>query len=200
MSSFAAMSLRSALHATSEPERASDAPSMSFDAAFRAEYDARFESLARYLARLTGDPAAAADIAQEAFVRLYLRGSMPQDARAWVVSVAHNLLRNERQQIQRRLQLLERHRPDVPAPGRGQHADERIETEERRAFVQRALDRLPERERQLLLLRHEGFSYREIAQAVDMHEASVGTLLARAKSAFRQALGRAATAPEAIDA
>jgi len=56
------------------------------------------------------------------------------------------------------------------------------------------LDSLPERERQMLLLRYEGFSYREVAHALAINEASVGTLLARAKTAFRDALGGAARA------
>jgi len=39
----------------------------------------------------------------------------------------------------------------------------------------------------MLLLRAEGYSYREIASALQLNEPSVGTLLARAKRAFREA-------------
>ena len=42
-----------------------------------------------------------------------------------------------------------------------------------------------ERESRLLLLRAEGYSYRDIAAALELHEASVGTLIARARRAFR---------------
>jgi RNA polymerase sigma factor (sigma-70 family) len=63
-----------------------------------------------------------------------------------------------------------------------------LEADDRRARVRRALDALPERERRMLLLRYEGFSYREIGNVLAIHEGSVGTLLARAKAAFRQAL------------
>ncbi len=52
-----------------------------------------------------------------------------------------------------------------------------------------AIDRLPERERRLLLLRAEGYSYRDMAAALDLNEASVGTLLARARQAFRECYG-----------
>lgn len=58
---------------------------------------------------------------------------------------------------------------------------------ERRTLVRRALDTLPQRDRALLLLREEGYSYRELAVALEIVEASVGTLLARAKVAFRRA-------------
>lgn len=65
--------------------------------------------------------------------------------------------------------------------------DDQVLAEERRDRVRRALDRLTERERGLLLLRHEGYSYRQLAEALDLTESSVGTLLARAKAAFRAA-------------
>jgi DNA-directed RNA polymerase specialized sigma24 family protein len=42
-----------------------------------------------------------------------------------------------------------------------------------------------------LLLRAEGYSYRDIATALDLNEASVGTLLARAVRAFRESYGDA---------
>ena len=174
----------------------SDAASeeMTFDAAFRREFDERYTPLARYLARLVGEPESAADLAQEAFVRLFQRGSMPDDPAAWLVSVAHNLLRNERQQIARRLRLLQQRGEELAPSESGAAADAALDARELRANVRRALDALPERERQMLLLRYEGFSYREVAHALAINEASVGTLLARAKTAFRDALGGAARA------
>ena len=175
-------------------EAASGEGEMTFEAAFRREFDERYATLARYLARLVGEPESAADLAQEAFVRLFQRGSMPDDPAAWLVSVAHNLLRNERQQIARRLRLLELRAEEIAPNEPARAADTTLETRELRANVRRALDALPERERQMLLLRYEGFSYREIAHALAINEASVGTLLARAKTAFRDALGGAARA------
>ncbi|MBK8233563.1 MAG: hypothetical protein IPK72_24040 [Candidatus Eisenbacteria bacterium] len=53
--------------------------------------------------------------------------------------------------------------------------------------MRRAIETLSEREQSLLLLRTEGYSYRELALALDLEESSVGTLLARAKRAFRAA-------------
>jgi DNA-directed RNA polymerase specialized sigma24 family protein len=54
-------------------------------------------------------------------------------------------------------------------------------------LVRRALELLPPRDRALLLLREEGYSYRELSVALDLAEGSVGSLLSRAKSAFRGA-------------
>ena len=161
----------------------------SFEVAFREEFERGYPSLARYLARLTDDAAAASDLAQEAFVRLCARGSMPNDPRAWLVSVAHNLLRNEREQIRRRARILGAHGEEIAPARMAPPPDAAMESAERRAEVRRALGAIAERERRMLLLRYEGFSYREIASALGIHEASVGTLLARAKASFREALG-----------
>jgi RNA polymerase sigma-70 factor (ECF subfamily) len=62
-----------------------------------------------------------------------------------------------------------------------------LETAELQARVRVTLDSLAAREGELLLLRAEGYSYREIADAMQLNESSIGTLLARAKRAFREA-------------
>jgi RNA polymerase sigma factor (sigma-70 family) len=160
-----------------------------FDIAFRDEFDRRYTPLARYLARLVGDGALAADLAQEAFVRLFRRGAMPDEPGAWLVSVAHNLLRNERRQARRRMELIGARAAEVVPSDAAVSPDAAVEMDETREHVRRALDTLAERERRMLLLRYEGFSYQEIAAALQLHPASVGTLLARAKAAFRRALG-----------
>jgi RNA polymerase sigma-70 factor (ECF subfamily) len=157
----------------------------SFHAVVGALFQAHFHRLYRYLDRLSGDPALAADLAQDAFVRLYQRGSAPDSPEAWLITVGTNLLRNERSKGSRRARLM------TPARAEAAHSDpaaspadaaERAELSRR---VREALDGLPARERRLLLLRAEGYRYRDIALALELNEASVGTLLARAKRAFR---------------
>lgn len=158
----------------------------SFHDCFVELFNRHFPRLYRYLDRLTGDPELAADLGQEAFVRLFRRGSLPDAPEAWLISVAMNLLRNERSTRRRRERLL------TPARGAQAHADPApspeatTEARDARARVQKALDQVPERERQMLLLRAEGYSYREIALALGLHEASVGTLLLRARKTFRE--------------
>ena len=59
--------------------------------------------------------------------------------------------------------------------------------------VQRALEALPEAFRMAVLLADvEGFSYKEIAAAIDVEPTSVGTLLARAERRFADAFSPAA--------
>jgi RNA polymerase sigma-70 factor, ECF subfamily len=148
-----------------------------FDAVFAKLYP----SLFRYLQRLTGDEDVAEDIAQESFVRL-LRQSLPEDeVRPWLFTVAMNLVRDRARKSERRQRLL------TSAPNlvtRTPLPDEDMERAERIASVREILERLPERDRQLLLMREEGFKYDEIARVIGVAPASVGTLIARALKKF----------------
>lgn len=165
-----------------------------FHESFVALFDAHYSRLFRVLDRLSGDPDLAADLAQEAFVRLYRRGSFPHAPEAWLITVAMNLLRNARSTRARRRRLLTPERAAVshstPAPSPLQAMD----AAECRTRAREALDGLPERERKMLLLQAEGYAYRDIAAALELNEGSVGTLLARARRAFRAAYGEASHA------
>lgn len=158
----------------------------SFDARFTELFDAHFSRVFRVLDRSADDPALAADLAQEAFIRLYQRGSLPDAPEAWLISVALNLLRNAASTRSRR------HRLMTPARGEYAHSDvpaapdDAVMGSETRARVRAVLDSLPERDRELLLLSADGYGYREIGAALGLNEASVGTLLARARRAFRE--------------
>ena len=170
-------------------------PEPAFRAEFAALFDVHFQRLYRYLDRLSGEPELAADLAQEAFVRLYRRGAMPDAREAWLISVAMNLFRNERASRSRRRRLL------TVSRGEGAHSDpprlpdESSEGHDTRRRVRSVLNRMTERERHLLLLRAEGYSYRDLAMALGLNEASVGVLLARAKREFRESYEDAFDAP-----
>ena len=160
-------------------------PAASFHDQFTAIFDANFARLYRYLDRLSGEPELADDLAQEAFVRLYRRGALPDVPEAWLISVAMNLFRNVQTTRRRRRRLLTTERATRAHADPAPPADERLVADETRRRVRATIDGMPERERQLLLLQAEGFSYREIAAGLELHAASVGTLLARARDLFR---------------
>ncbi len=151
------------------------------------DHDALFHrlhpALYRYLYRLTGDADTADDIAQETFVRL-LRQSMPEEeVRPWLFTVATNLVRDGVRKAGRRQRLLaaENFLPSaMPRP------DEETDRMERVEAVRKALARIPLRDRQLLLMREEGFTYEEMARAAGVAPGSVGTLLGRALKRFVQ--------------
>ncbi len=162
-----------------------------FDALFLAHY----EGVYRLLYRIVGAREDAEDLAQETFLRLARHGQPDQEphVRAWLYRVAtnlaYNLLRSEGRR-QRRQQAY--------GAANGETETDPIEIaarQDERAAVRRALASLPERQAQLLLLRHAGLSYRELAAVIGVASGSVGTLLARAEAAFEKAY-RAASREE----
>jgi len=156
--------------------------SLQFDEDFERLFRTELPRLFRYLDRLSGEPDLAADLVQEAFVRLHRRGEMPERPQLWLVTVALNLFRNARSTDSRRRRLLTGWAGSLSPPA----SPTGIEEGESPSRVRAALKRLPSRDREMLLLRAEGYSYREISEALKLREASVGTLLARAKRAFRE--------------
>lgn len=142
-----------------------------------------YPALLRYIHRLTGDADLSEDVAQEAFVRLVERdvqGSDPE-LRVWLFRVATNLIRDhERRKTTRwRLAMVNL----VPVE-EGRDTYDYAERVERIAIVRGALANLDARGRELLLMREEGFSHREMARATGIATGSVGTLLARARKKF----------------
>ncbi len=150
---------------------------------FEATFEELYPGLVRYCHRLTGDRDLAEDVAQEAFVRLYDRRVEGSDEglRAWLFRTATYLVRDRHRVGENRRMLLEAHPVE---PGGSEPPDEAVQRQEEVAQVRKALEHLSEREREMLLMRHAGFSYREVAEAVDVAPSSVGTLLARAERNF----------------
>lgn len=141
-------------------------------------FENHHDALYRYLVRLSGDPDIAADAAQEAFVRLLDRAPMGPAERAWLFKVGTNYVLESRRTASRRGRLLDgRGAQTMGDAPHDPHAS--VEADERRRVVIAALSRLSEKERVAILMREEGFSHREIAEAVGTTTGSVGTLLAR---------------------
>jgi RNA polymerase sigma-70 factor, ECF subfamily len=148
-----------------------------FDGIFRRYYPA----LHRYLLRLTGDPDMADDIAQDAFMRLLERPLPEEEARPWLFTVATNRLRDHARSSARRQRLLEANPPErTVTPPAGEDFSRERDVQRVRA----ALNALSERDREILLMREEGFKYAEIAEVIGVAASSVGTLAARALRRF----------------
>jgi len=154
---------------------------------FDATFDQHYRRLVRYCQRLTGDPDVAEDIAQESMVRLFDRevtGSTVGIG-AWLFTTATHLVRDHYRVAENRRRLLHAHpvRPSEP-----ESPERSLERKEARARARGALDVLAPRDREILLMRYSGFSYKEIAESVDVAATSVGTLLARAERRFADAM------------
>lgn len=155
-----------------------------------AQAAAHRPALLRYLTRFTGDPDLAEDLAQETLVRL---GERPpeerSDPRRWLFTVATNLARDAHRRTRRRDRLAREAADRLPLadpPPDPAAAAERGDLVRR---VRAALAGLDERDRTILLMREEGFTHREIAEAVGTTTGSVGTLIARALDKVAGALG-----------
>lgn len=161
---------------------------MDLDALFQRIHPQLF----RYLHRLTGDRDMADDVAQEAFVRLIRQDLPDNEVRPWLFTVATNLLRDRARKSDRHRRL----EPLVPQAEALARPDTAAEQTEVVVAVRRALRQVPERDRVMLLMREEGFSYGEIARVVGVAPGSVGTLLARAGRRFATAFTSTAAARE----
>jgi RNA polymerase sigma factor (sigma-70 family) len=147
-------------------------------------------SLVRYLARYTGDPDLAEDLTQETFVRLADRPPADRsEPRRWLFTVATNLARDAHRVERRREELARGAGDRLPAGDPPPDPLAAVERAEIRHRVRTALAALGERDRTILLMREEGFSHREIAEAVGTTTKSVGTLIARALDKVAGALG-----------
>ena len=111
---------------------------------------------------------------------------MPDEPGAWLITVSMNLLRNMKTSKRRRDILLNLNPGEHGHSSQSPAADQETLDAESQASVRRTLDSMPERERNILLLRAEGFRYAEIANALHINEASVGKLLSRAQVVFRE--------------
>lgn len=150
--------------------------------AFRGIYDDLKPKLLRYCTYRCGDPDTAEDIVQEAMLRLWRRDAeLPADAGNWLFTTARHLILDRAKIARNRRRLLASNPVHGSEPEQADHA---LEREEKRSRVRRVLERMPERSREILMLRYSGFSYREIAGEVGVAPGSVGTLLARAERAF----------------
>ena len=154
-----------------------------------AAYEEFRDDVYRYLLLLGLSPSQAQETAQEAFLRLYVAqrgGTRIRHARAWVFTVSHNLALNLKQ-AEHGIHLFD------PSDASGiQYASTDPDPErqaidnQRNAKLQNALASLSEQQRHCLLLRAEGFRYREIADIIGVGTSTVGEFLRRAISRLRK--------------
>lgn len=145
--------------------------------------------------RLTSNPAQAEDISQEVFLRAYesfdnLRSS--PKAGGWLKTVATNLTLNHLTRHRKRWRLFSEIFSDDTRAEELDSATEvfdtvlaELETDERRARVERALERLPDHQRIPLVLYHyEEMPYQDIADRLGVSLAKVKTDILRGRVAM----------------
>ena len=147
--------------------------------------------------RILGNPSDAEDATQDVFVRALTRLDQYRSGEpfgAWLHGIARN----------RSIDLLRRRRPDVdleaaPAAGRATEDVEALALGSlERDRLRAALDRLPARDRALLVLRYwEDQAVESVAQTLGMTEGAAKVALLRARRALAAILASEESAREA---
>ncbi|UUZ85592.1 sigma-70 family RNA polymerase sigma factor [Paenibacillus sp. P26] len=154
---------------------------------FRTVFYKYYPAVRRKLAALVRDEAAADDLAQEVFLRLYRN---PPDDPSVLGAWLHRVLTRigydymAKKARERALQMRQERLMAVE-PNPESNEDillRRLGQEEVREW----LDELPERDRQVLLLRYSGYSYAEIAERLQVRRPVVGTLIHRATARLKR--------------
>ena len=177
---------------------------------FQQGETAAFEELVRRNApkvntliyRFLGDPGQVEDLTQEVFLRVYRTSQRYQPTAkfsTWLYRIAANLsfnvLRAKRrgQPVQLEIAYSEDGEPfyrDVP-DDRNDPPHDHLDAEELRVKVAEAIDQLPENQKVAIILnKYEQKSYEEIAAILNCSTMAVKSLLSRARSNLRNALGR----------
>lgn len=150
---------------------------------FEACFHAHYRRIARAVQRVVGDTGRAEEIAVEAFWKLWRTPQAHgENAGGWLYRTAVRLGLNDLRGRERR----ERYERQADGPAPAQTPEELRAAEQERQQVRAVLAALDPRDAELLLLRSQGFSYEELAEAVEVKATSIGTLLARAQRAFRK--------------
>jgi RNA polymerase sigma-70 factor (ECF subfamily) len=158
-------------------------------ASITAAYEAHSASIYGLALRSTRDPELAADVTQEAFLRLLTEaqhGRMPTNVGGWLYRTSANLIvsRARRASVARRFapRLLERDIPDGPdaiALGNEQHRE-----------LEAALATLAVDDRVALVMAAQGATGEEIATYLGRSDGATRTHLTRARGHLRSAVLR----------
>ena len=149
-----------------------------FEAVFAQDYAA----ITRLIARVVRDSSRAEELAVETFWRLWRTpGAHGESARGWLRRTGVRLAIDELRRRARR----ERYERLWPF-GRVRRPDELFLSSEEQGRVRLVLAAMPRRDAELLLLRSDDTPYEELAAALSINPASVGTLLSRARQTFRK--------------
>jgi len=195
------------LEAFLEPKAACDEDSVLLEGLRQGEESAYEALIARFerpvyslVARLADDPADAADVVQEVFIKVFRNvGSFRGDSslKTWIYRIAVNQARNHRRWFSRH------RRQEVglePEPGETQGYQDWLEDpgpspfeltsdHETHAMLESALKEVPAAFRAALVLREiEGLSYEQIAEVLETSLGTVKSRILRGREALKKNL------------
>lgn len=140
--------------------------------------------------RMVGDPDDAADITQETFIKAYRAlGSFRGDSKfsSWIYRIASNVCLDFLRSRSRRAQVPlsfenEDEEGEIELPDMSQNPEEVLMKKLSMEAVRRGMEKLPPKQRQILVLRELcGLSYAELAQTLSVEEGTVKSRIFRAR-------------------
>lgn len=162
--------------------------------AFDALVARHYRGIYNMVYRMLGNSEDAADLTQETFLRVHSRLDSFELGRsflAWMRTIASNLCIDH---LRRRgvpaVSLDERLESGVEEADRAAALEKQVELAEDSRRVLAAVQKLPEKQRAVLVLRHvEGLKLEEIAETLRMPLGTVKTMLFRGRAAVREMVG-----------
>ena len=161
------------------------------EAAFRLLVQRWEKELLAFLIYMLGSREEAEDLVQDTLVKVYHQAGQyrPEGKfKSWLFRIAGNLARSRlrRRKILRWVNF-EKTEHDQADAGPSPH--QQLEEKESTAVVRASLAKLPDRQRQAILLhRYQGMKYREIAEAMGTTVPGVESLIQRALATLRKDL------------
>lgn len=157
---------------------------MDFDSVYKKHYT----ELYYFAIKQNRLPAEAADVLQDTFTEFYKQLKSGQDIenpRAWLFKVLLNTLKTKR-----RLNIAREQKKIKFASGVQITVDPDSEflAKERNEILEACINQLSAEDKNLLLLYHKGFSYKEISEILNINFTSVGTTISRATKKLKTVL------------
>jgi RNA polymerase sigma-70 factor (ECF subfamily) len=160
--------------------------------AFEEVYDQHAQMVYNVCLRMSADPEKAQDLSQEVFLRIFkglarFRGRSSLKTWTYRITLNHCRSRLARRRLPTESLGGERGEERIEDPGRG--PEDHLLARDAGARVLRALDRLPRRFREAVVLRDlQDLSYDEIAGVLDVRVGTVRSRIARGRERLRRLL------------
>lgn len=166
----------------------SDPDGWSADEALEQLYAAHWRELVRLAVLLLHDVGTAEEVVQDAFVAVHDRWGRLRDPAKALAYLRRSVVNGSRSRLRHRV-VVRRHLAAQPPPPTAAPADEASLVADRRAAVLDAMRELPERQREVLALRHyQDLSEAEIADALGISRGAVKSHASRGSARLRELL------------
>lgn len=151
---------------------------------FKTAYEKYYDTIFKRISYLTGDMHAAEDLTQEVFMKLYNSPPAHDNIAAWLNKVStntsYNYIRDKKVHEGKNEMIYKKEMDNVVSIE--EVAINNCEVD----LTKKVLNILSPRDRMCLLLKFSGYKYSEIAEVIGVDKNSVGTLISRAQTKFKE--------------